>query len=585
MQRLTIGQCLVLTADFQGCAQVFEASDSASYDPEAFLYDTRGMVISGDGTVVAFPASGSSTEEAVYIYSGTGLLTETKVMISTGTNRYVDHLAISDDGSKIIVISNYHTSGGPRAVVLSGAGWATITVLDMTGLGGTVNHMYATDPDMSGDGSTIVFHVEMTLVRKLLVFTGVSFATRNVVMTTTNPTDFVHDAQLNQDGSVLVTLYEDTVDSVLQVRSGAPGFATIDATITHPSPIYYSAFIYVRISSDGGTIITSVNGNYDNFEGGTVFVFQGGGATWTLVKTIALAPIIPGEDDDWYADFGHGLDLSADGSVLWICAFRRTYDGVNNFAGSVYKYSGANWDTMMEVHITDLPYVAGEGFGNMDEWVSVTSDGSRALVGGYTLAALPGYGVGYLISSGTPVVEAIAEWCGPLPCDEPFAPKFVGLEDPNGNNPDGVILSFGYRHEDSIIDIQSIQFRRDGIWANPTMATPPVWSELGAEATVSGFVNDAAASHVCTLTDAGKVIRMTSGSANTVTIPSDTTVAYPLYTILGARQVGAGTTTIVAAGGVTINRPDSLQLREQHSECGLRKIAINTWDLAGDMAP
>jgi hypothetical protein len=77
------------------------------------------------------------------------------------------------------------------------------------------------------------------------------------------------------------------------------------------------------------------------------------------------------------------------------------------------------------------------------------------------------------------------------------------------------------------------------------------------------------------LTDAGKVVTLTNGSAIAVTIPTKITFA----------QTGAGQVTFAGAVGVTVYSVDSaLNLRTQYSSGTLIKTATNTWLLIGDIA-
>lgn len=82
------------------------------------------------------------------------------------------------------------------------------------------------------------------------------------------------------------------------------------------------------------------------------------------------------------------------------------------------------------------------------------------------------------------------------------------------------------------------------------------------------------------LSDANKVIEMTNAGANTLTVPTNATVAFPIGTVIEVYQGGAGQTTI-AAPGVTIRAPDGQKLAKQYSTASLRKRAADEWVLAG----
>lgn len=89
------------------------------------------------------------------------------------------------------------------------------------------------------------------------------------------------------------------------------------------------------------------------------------------------------------------------------------------------------------------------------------------------------------------------------------------------------------------------------------------------------------------LTDVYKIIDMNKATANTLTVPLNSSVAFPIGSRVFVRQKGAGETTIEATAGVTINYPSELilTLNEQHSLVGLVKMATNTWVAVGDFRP
>lgn len=87
------------------------------------------------------------------------------------------------------------------------------------------------------------------------------------------------------------------------------------------------------------------------------------------------------------------------------------------------------------------------------------------------------------------------------------------------------------------------------------------------------------------LTDVSKVIEMNNAAANTVTVPPNSSVAFPVGTVIELLQYGAGQTTIAAGSGVTIRSAGAkLKLSGQYSGGALRKIATDEWALVGDLA-
>jgi hypothetical protein len=92
------------------------------------------------------------------------------------------------------------------------------------------------------------------------------------------------------------------------------------------------------------------------------------------------------------------------------------------------------------------------------------------------------------------------------------------------------------------------------------------------------------ASYTLVLADKAKVVEMSVGSANNLTVPLNSSVAFPTGTQIHIVQTGSGQTTVVATAGVTINSATTLKMRAQWSAATLVKRAENTWVLLGDLA-
>jgi hypothetical protein len=86
------------------------------------------------------------------------------------------------------------------------------------------------------------------------------------------------------------------------------------------------------------------------------------------------------------------------------------------------------------------------------------------------------------------------------------------------------------------------------------------------------------------LSDASVLVTLNNGSAITLTIPANSSVAYPTGTKIDLAQIGAGQVTVAGAGGVTVNATPSLAFRAQYSAATCIKTATDTWLLVGDLA-
>ena len=106
-------------------------------------------------------------------------------------------------------------------------------------------------------------------------------------------------------------------------------------------------------------------------------------------------------------------------------------------------------------------------------------------------------------------------------------------------------------------------------------------TELTA-ATLSSF-NNKTTSYTVVLGDEGNVVEMESSSANTVTIPTNASVAFNIGSSIDVFQKGTGQTTIVAGAGVTILKTPGLKLRDRYSMATLIKRDTDTWIVSGDL--
>lgn len=93
-----------------------------------------------------------------------------------------------------------------------------------------------------------------------------------------------------------------------------------------------------------------------------------------------------------------------------------------------------------------------------------------------------------------------------------------------------------------------------------------------------------AVSYVLVLGDAYKLIEMEVSSANTLTIPTNASVPFPLGTQILVSQLGTGQTTITPSVGVTLRSSGGkTKTSAQYSMCTLIKRGTNEWYLSGDI--
>jgi len=96
--------------------------------------------------------------------------------------------------------------------------------------------------------------------------------------------------------------------------------------------------------------------------------------------------------------------------------------------------------------------------------------------------------------------------------------------------------------------------------------------------------NRQTASYTLALTDQSKIVEMNVGSANNLTVPLNSSVAYPIGTEIHVLQYGAGQTTIAAGSGVTLRSSgDKLKLTNQYATATLIFISASEAYVSGNL--
>ena len=87
------------------------------------------------------------------------------------------------------------------------------------------------------------------------------------------------------------------------------------------------------------------------------------------------------------------------------------------------------------------------------------------------------------------------------------------------------------------------------------------------------------------LADAGKMVTSSNGSAQTVTVPPNSSVAFDVGTQILVQNIGSANATLAEGSGVTINsKDDSKEIDGQWAAATLIKTATDVWTLIGSLA-
>lgn len=87
-------------------------------------------------------------------------------------------------------------------------------------------------------------------------------------------------------------------------------------------------------------------------------------------------------------------------------------------------------------------------------------------------------------------------------------------------------------------------------------------------------------------TDAGKMITMNNAAANTLTIPANASVAFPVGTEIHIMQLGAGATTVaITTDTLNVDADFTKVLAGQYSVATIKKMTSTMWVIFGGLVP
>ena len=110
-------------------------------------------------------------------------------------------------------------------------------------------------------------------------------------------------------------------------------------------------------------------------------------------------------------------------------------------------------------------------------------------------------------------------------------------------------------------------------------------AEQNALATAMVAINaQTSTTYTTVLADDGKLITCDNAASIALTIPPNSSVAYGIGTQINVMQLGAGTVTITAGAGVTLNSDGAkLKTNAQYAVATCCKIATNVWVIIGNL--
>jgi hypothetical protein len=315
------------------------------------------------------------------------------------------------------------------------------------------------------------------------------------------------------------------------------------------------------------------------------FCFVTGGSTnsgYGYINNSTASPIVIGTDDITYAVFNAaqvvtgGTGLAFDGNIL----------NVGTASTSRIVVNADNIDLA-------------SGVATIGTYKSVTVDTYGRVTAGTNPTTLSGYGITdaapindasftgtFSAPSGTITSTMIAD--GTIVNGDINASAGIALSklatSTAGNiivyNSSGVPTAVAETGDVTISDT-GVTAIGTGVIVNADVSTTAA-IDLGKLADIS--TNAQTASYILVLADKNKLVEMSVGSGNTLTVPPNVDVAFPVGSQIRVLQTNTGQCTLTPGAGVTINGTPGLKLRTQWASATLIKRATNTWVAVGDLS-
>jgi hypothetical protein len=258
------------------------------------------------------------------------------------------------------------------------------------------------------------------------------------------------------------------------------------------------------------------------------FCFVTGGSTnsgYGYINNSTASPIVIGTDDITYAVFNAAQVVTGGAGLA--------------FDGNILNVGTASTDRIV-VNADNIDLAS--GVATIGTYKSVTVDTYGRVTAGTNPTTLSGYG----ITDAAPINNA----------------SFTGTF----SAPSGTITSTMIA-DATIVDAD----------ISTTAAI-----DLGKLADIS--TNAQTASYTLVLADKNKLVEMSVASGNTLTVPPNSSVAFPVGSQIRVLQTNTGQCTLTAGAGVTINGTPGLKLRTQWASATLIKRATDTWVAVGDLS-
>ena len=301
-----------------------------------------------------------SNAGAAYVFTWSGSAWAQEAILTASDKAVSDlfgtALAISDDGTRIVVGAHYNDAGGlansGAAYVFSRSGTTWTQEQKLSASDKAANDAFGNFLSMAGDASRVAISAPYCTISGVTQAGAVYIFTRSGTVWTQEQKINGNDYQINNlfgyrfalsnDGLMLVIAAQATVFGLATAgqvyvfnRSGSVWTQETQKLIAKDIEAGALFGLFINIPVDKSRLIIGSSQKNDSGIGGSgkVYVFGKNNNAWVQEATITAS------DKQYLDHFGTYTSLSSDGSVLAVAAWERNIDANAVDTGAVYLYS------------------------------------------------------------------------------------------------------------------------------------------------------------------------------------------------------------------------------------------------------
>jgi hypothetical protein len=520
----------------------------------------NGATILGSGNIVISGGTGLTSLNG--LTAGTQLFsvasTGTDFTITSTTDTHTFAIPTASASARGLLSSADWTTFNNKQVALNGTGFVKIS-------GTTISY----------DNSTYLTSITSSNVTTALGFTPYNSTNPSGFITLTSLSAGTGISYSNITGviSSTITQYTDALARAsLSFAAGSGAYNSTTGVITIPTN-------NSQLTNGAGYITGITSGNVTTALGFTPqAALSGTGFVKSTAGTISY-------DTSTYLTANQSITLSGDISGTGTTAITTTLTTITQAStGSFVKITldtkgrvtgnTAVGSSDITTALGYTPYNATNPNGY------ITSSGTAANVSG-TVAIVNG-GTG--ATSASAALTALGAYAASNPSGYISANQTITLSgDVTGSGTTAITSTLATVSQASSGNFVKVTLDTKGRVTGNTAVTASDITALGfAVSTIT--TNRQTASYTLVLSDANKLVEMNVATANTLTVPTNASVAFPIGTQILISQYGAGACTITAASGVTLRSESSkLKTNGQYSGATLVKIATDEWYVFGNL--